>query len=58
MMVATVPLLLPSSLLLSLQFTLEFKTKGVIKECCRDGYQFGHWFTYCKTNPMYEQRQM
>ncbi|XP_034862492.1 LOW QUALITY PROTEIN: 39S ribosomal protein L36, mitochondrial [Mirounga leonina] len=60
-MVAAVPLLLPSHLLLSLQFILEFKTKGVIKEHCRDCYwvkRCGHWFIYCKTNPKHKQRQM
>ncbi|XP_077605557.1 large ribosomal subunit protein bL36m isoform X2 [Crocuta crocuta] len=44
-----------------LQLALGFKTKGVIKERCRDCYRVkrrGRWFIYCKTNPKHKQRQM
>ncbi|GAB1298357.1 39S ribosomal protein L36, mitochondrial [Apodemus speciosus] len=47
--------------LLSLQPSLGFKTKGVIKKRCRDCYMVkrrGRWFVLCKTNPKHKQRQM
>lgn len=46
---------------LSLQPSLGFKTKGVIKKRCRDCYMVkrrGRWFVLCKTNPKHKQRQM
>lgn len=46
---------------LSLQPSLGFKTKGVIKKRCRDCYMVkrrGRWFILCKTNPKHKQRQM
>ncbi|XP_019306392.2 39S ribosomal protein L36, mitochondrial [Panthera pardus] len=52
---------LPGRLLPGLQLALGFKTKGVIKERCRDCYRVkrrGRWFIYCKTNPKHKQRQM
>lgn len=45
----------------SLQPSLSFKTKGVIKKRCRDCYKVkrrGRWFILCKTNPKHKQRQM
>lgn len=45
----------------SLQPSLSFKTKGVIKKRCRDCYMVkrrGRWFVLCKTNPKHKQRQM
>ncbi|XP_032271067.1 39S ribosomal protein L36, mitochondrial [Phoca vitulina] len=48
-------------LLPGLRLALGFKTKGVIKERCRDCYRVkrrGRWFIYCKTNPKHKQRQM
>lgn len=54
-------LLLPGLQLPSLQLALGFKTKGVIKERCKDCYRVkrrGRWFIYCKTNPKHKQRQM
>ncbi|XP_029796952.1 39S ribosomal protein L36, mitochondrial [Suricata suricatta] len=48
-------------LLPRLQLALGFKTKGVIKERCRDCCRVkrrGRWFIYCKTNPKHKQRQM
>ncbi|XP_022368182.1 39S ribosomal protein L36, mitochondrial [Enhydra lutris kenyoni] len=44
-----------------LQPALGFKTKGVIKERCRDCYRVkrrGRWFIYCRANPKHKQRQM
>ncbi|XP_046930474.1 39S ribosomal protein L36, mitochondrial [Lynx rufus] len=52
---------LPGRPLPGLQLALGFKTKGVIKERCRDCYRVkrrGRWFIYCKTNPKHKQRQM
>ncbi|XP_006859326.1 PREDICTED: 39S ribosomal protein L36, mitochondrial-like [Chrysochloris asiatica] len=46
---------------LSLRVCCSFKTKGVIKKCCKDCYgvkRQGRWYTYCKTNPRHKQRQM
>ncbi|XP_032193718.1 39S ribosomal protein L36, mitochondrial [Mustela erminea] len=40
---------------------LGFKTKGVIRERCRDCYRVkrrGRWFIYCRANPKHKQRQM
>lgn len=45
----------------SLQPSLGFKTKGVIKKRCRDCYMVrrrGRLFVLCKTNPKHKQRQM
>ncbi|KAM8901982.1 large ribosomal subunit protein bL36m isoform 1-T1 [Lycaon pictus] len=55
------PVPLPGPLLPGLQPALGFKTKGVIKERCRDCYRVkrrGRWYIYCKTNPKHKQRQM
>lgn len=40
---------------------LGFKTKGVVRERCRDCYRVkrrGRWFIYCRANPKHKQRQM
>ncbi|XP_045719784.1 large ribosomal subunit protein bL36m [Mirounga angustirostris] len=52
---------LPGLPLPGLQLALGFKTKGVIKERCRDCYRVkrrGRWFVYCRANPKHKQRQM
>ncbi|XP_059029572.1 large ribosomal subunit protein bL36m [Mustela lutreola] len=38
-----------------------FKTRGVIRERCRDCYRVkrrGRWFIYCRANPKHKQRQL
>lgn len=58
---AEVRSLLSGRPVLSLQPSLGFKTKGVIKKRCRDCYMVkrrGRWFVLCKTNPKHKQRQM
>uniref|UniRef100_A0A8C9DCR1 Uncharacterized protein n=1 Tax=Panthera leo TaxID=9689 RepID=A0A8C9DCR1_PANLE len=58
---ATVALLLPIHLLPKLQLTLWFKTKGVIKEPCRDcllGEEAWALVHLLKNKPKHKQRQM
>ncbi|CAD7671985.1 unnamed protein product [Nyctereutes procyonoides] len=52
------PLPLHGCLLPGLQPALGFKTKGIIKENCRDCYPMKrrrHWCICCKTNPKHKQ---